>query len=266
MRKKQFTLIELLVVIAIIAILAAILLPALQSARARAQSTGCINNLKQLATVSMTYMDDNKGLFPAGNAVTNSYVACMTRAKMIDKAVYDNNANTFASCPAVPINKKYTVNGNFWPQTYGTQYIHNKAYATSGYGTAYQPTTAYQDGLVTCKNVGGKPSGTVAEANLGISKRVMLVDSAIKYGGSMQQNNRVFTVNENSSTAPYAAPYMIHSGRCNLATFAGNVVSITLDEHWDNYFYPYFGCEMPAFVLPHRYFFDTGDLYNEARN
>ena len=99
MRETCFTLIELLIVIAIIAILAALLLPALNSARERARGVACISNLKQVGMSCRMYADQNKDIlavqFVTGDGYDNYYwgVEIFGSRKAIPK-------NAF--CPSFP--------------------------------------------------------------------------------------------------------------------------------------------------------------------
>ncbi|HXT11963.1 MAG TPA: DUF1559 domain-containing protein [Candidatus Angelobacter sp.] len=73
--KRAFTLIELLVVIAIIGILAALLLPAVAGAKARARQTTCLNNLRQIGVAIHLYAEDHSDTLPATLNVTGGILA-----------------------------------------------------------------------------------------------------------------------------------------------------------------------------------------------
>ena len=71
-KTRDFTLIELLIVIAIIAILAALLLPALQSAKRSAYTAGCASNMKQLMVCALEYVGDTQYVTPAKSGGGNN--------------------------------------------------------------------------------------------------------------------------------------------------------------------------------------------------
>ena len=92
----SFTLIELLVVIAIIAILAAILLPALNSARERGRTANCISNQKQMALACGMYAEDNDNFAPTNNPTHNIYAGYW----MISISSYVGGNSKFFTCPS----------------------------------------------------------------------------------------------------------------------------------------------------------------------
>jgi prepilin-type processing-associated H-X9-DG protein/prepilin-type N-terminal cleavage/methylation domain-containing protein len=113
--KKSFTLIELLVVIAIIAILAAMLLPALSKAREKARTISCVNNLKQVQLAHQMYADDNSDLIPGCATVDNTMKPWARLYK--DNGLLESKVMACSSISVSLDDSKSWVNGMY---SYGT--------------------------------------------------------------------------------------------------------------------------------------------------
>ena len=98
MKKRSFTLIELLVVIAIIAILAGMLLPALNQARNKARDVNCLNNIKQLALGTIQYTDANNGIIPphsyGGNPIDATWLGLIAPYVGVNQST-ESNCNSW---------------------------------------------------------------------------------------------------------------------------------------------------------------------------
>ena len=233
MKRTRFTLIELLVVIAIIAILAAILLPALQQARERAMTTKCISNLKNCGTLAQMYVDSHSDYWPGGDLSNSNNGALpwfqeLARAKIIggptgprSAPTWNVNRDPITLCPSMP-----QVPGQWMAEGYGSSRA--QLSATLGSFPFYKVSDA---GLAVARG----EAGITVEP----SQRVWLIDCGNTYTAGVVASSAHWygaCTGEAMTVAWLGYPIAIHNNRMNLLSMAGSVTTETpqgLYEWWN---------------------------------
>lgn len=208
-RVAEFTLIELLIVIAIIAILAGILLPALNSAREKARTIYCAGNLKNLHLMILDYTDSNQGLF---RIFSPSWSYCLRppnyagsyRLRLVD------SQNKIFFCP------------NFKPADHGKTPGDYDLYNMT-YGILYPaPNTGTTSGLPFKYRYDYNSSNLFIRTNLfkNTSSVPLLADSAKTVGGIWKTGSRSI---DTHSSAISSAFHLEHQGKGNIVYVDGHV-------------------------------------------
>lgn len=141
-RQQIFTLVELLIVIAIIAILASMLLPALNKARLKAQGTACVSNLKQIGTAFSMYDGDNNGWYP--RAFTLSGGTYTWRWPWQLGSNYMNKRFKVFDCPTKTRILDYNAHITTGQGTTQSDYGYNFKLLCYNYERVYNPTIPFK--------------------------------------------------------------------------------------------------------------------------
>ncbi len=205
---NSFTLIELLIVIAIIAILAGMLLPALNAAKIRAQTIACTNNQKQAGIVMHQYIGDQNDYFPPvhDSVLTTQYPwGKMLLALGYFKPVNWKSTRHMLRCPSDPAGNRISVE-SFTGGIYGYNACYLGGTFTSYYGGAWGQIKPPK-----IQNI-RKPSATV-----------LLVDSAYKTGSSTGEEGWYIAYSwQTNPPTNDNIPFYRHGRTCNILWAEGN--------------------------------------------
>ena len=213
-RRVRFTLVELLVVIAVIAILAGLLLPALNSAREKANSIRCVNNLSQLMKGQQLYASDFDDHFYFVSNIAGTVYYWTDMLNGMRKYVPDGRVFFCSSNSKSP--KEY----NNW-KAYGMYRAGKRG--VEGYGdTDWQDNTARNGDFVIRIGGAGEFIGYKVSRMKGASGFVLITDSVnINTGAPVLQWKPGWFLDDNSGI------HMLHKGRANCAFADGHVAAKT---------------------------------------
>lgn len=225
---RAFTLIELLVVVSIIAILSALLLPAVSTVRGMAHNTQCANNLRMLAMATSTYCGDNDAILPYYDDVRPDWTDWYDRINEYVDSTYQGGvykgANAFR-CPRASMEVReqyqfwgrfsfhYSMNDNLRAWYNNNIWVNGKQPVPLAQTRSGQ--VLFQDGCII-SNPGQRYFIANQHESIGTWA-----------GGAWPIGGNVGTFNDPAPTSPTQRQIVRHSGRVNQAFLDGHVAPVS---------------------------------------